>query len=51
MTTTTRFFSQRVASGYDTYERITVARHAEKADDAYAGGAAAPKRRRPAVAS
>jgi hypothetical protein len=52
MTTTTRFFSQRVASGYDTYERITVARHAEKADDAYAGGAAPKKRTRPtAVAS
>lgn len=45
MTTTTRFFSQKTADSYDTFEKLIGARHAQKADDAYARpapGAAPP---------
>lgn len=39
--TTTRFFSQKVADAYDTYERLAVAAHAQDETDAYANASAA----------
>lgn len=47
-TRTVRRFNQRVADSYDTFESLTVAAHAQSADDAYAPGdpdAPAPRRR------
>jgi hypothetical protein len=37
---TTRFFNENVAEAYDTLERLTVAEHATKKDDAYAARSA-----------
>jgi hypothetical protein len=37
MTQRWRFFSQDVANAYDTYETLTIARHAQSKNDAYAG--------------
>jgi zona occludens toxin (predicted ATPase) len=43
MTKTYRVFSMNVARGYDTYERLTVASHAQSDTDAYAPGGAKKK--------
>ena len=41
MTRRVRMFSQKIASAYDTFERLTVAEHAQSKDDLYANASAA----------
>lgn len=50
MTTTYRTFSQKTAAGYDTLQRLEVAKHAQKEDDAYAPASKADYADRLAVA-